>query len=101
LKPEGLEVLSEKRNPVLLGICMLVMLLNVKVYVLVKVEVLATPFIPSYLKDCSLVTMALPVDKTHCPPRRRVCRVLYTCHPFLVLLNFFTWLHQLDFPQQA
>ncbi len=41
LKPEGLEVLSKRRDPILLEVCKLVMLLNVKVYVLVKVEVLA------------------------------------------------------------
>jgi hypothetical protein len=40
LKLEGLEVLSERRNPVLLEVCMLVMLLNVKVNVLVKLKVL-------------------------------------------------------------
>ncbi len=56
---------------------------------------------PSYLKDCNLVTMALPVDTICCPWRKRVCKVRYTCRPFLVLLDFFTWLHQLDFPQQA
>jgi hypothetical protein len=45
LKPEGLEVLGKRRNPILLEACMLVMLLNVKVYVLVKVEVLAVSLI--------------------------------------------------------
>jgi hypothetical protein len=87
LKPEGLEVLIERLNAILLKICMLIMLLNVKIHVLVKIEVLAVSLI---LKDCSLVTMAFLVDTTHAPPRRRVCRVRYTCRPFLVLWNFFT-----------
>ncbi len=42
--------------------------------------------------------MALLFGRTRCPARRAVCEVLYTCRPFLVLLNFFTWLHQLDPP---
>jgi hypothetical protein len=50
LKPEGLEVLGKSRNPVLLEVCMWVMLLNVKVYVLVKVDVLAVPLIPEGLQ---------------------------------------------------
>jgi hypothetical protein len=50
LEPEVLEVLSERRNPILLEVCMLGMLLNVKVHVLVKVEVLAVPLIPEGLK---------------------------------------------------
>jgi hypothetical protein len=45
LEPEGLEVLGKRRNPVLLEVCMLVMLLNMKVDVLVKVEVLAVSFV--------------------------------------------------------
>ncbi len=45
LEPEGLEVLGKRRNPVLLEVCMLVMLLNVKVYILVKVEVLVVSFV--------------------------------------------------------
>jgi hypothetical protein len=50
LKPEGLEVLCKRRNPMLLEVCMLGMLLNVKVHVLVKVEVLAVSLIPEGLQ---------------------------------------------------
>ncbi len=66
---------------------MLVMLLNVKVHVFVKIEVFAVALIPEGLQ---LGHMAFPVETTCCPPRRRVCRVRYTCCLFLVLLNFFT-----------
>jgi hypothetical protein len=50
LKPEGFEVLRKRRNSVLLEVCMLVMLLTVKVYILVKAEVLAVPLIPKGLQ---------------------------------------------------
>jgi hypothetical protein len=43
-------VLSERRNPVLLEVCMLVMLLNVKIHLLVKIEVLAVSLIPEGLQ---------------------------------------------------
>jgi hypothetical protein len=43
LEPEGLEVIGKRRNPILLEVCMLVMLLNVNV--LVKVEVLAVSLV--------------------------------------------------------
>jgi hypothetical protein len=49
LESEGLEVFSEWCNPVLLEVCMLVMLLNVKIHVLVKIEVLAISLIPEGL----------------------------------------------------
>ncbi len=45
LEPEGLEVLGERSNPVLLEVCMLVMLLNMKMDILVKVEVLAVSLV--------------------------------------------------------
>jgi hypothetical protein len=45
LEPEGLKVLRKRCNPVLLEVCMLVMLLNVKIHVLVKIEVLAVSLI--------------------------------------------------------
>jgi hypothetical protein len=45
LDPEGLVVLGKRRNPILLEVYMLVMLLNVKVDVLVKVEVLAVSLV--------------------------------------------------------
>jgi hypothetical protein len=45
LEPEGLEVLGKRCNPVLLEVCMLVMLLNVKVDILVKVKVLAVTLV--------------------------------------------------------
>ncbi len=61
---------------------MLVMLLNVKIHVLVKLKFLQPP---SYLKDCSLVTMVFPVETSHCPPRRRVCRVPVHLSPILGL----------------
>ncbi len=57
----------------------MVMLLNVKVYILVKVEVLAVSLV---LEGLQLVTMALLVDTTCCPLRRRVCKVLYICQPW-------------------
>jgi hypothetical protein len=41
----GTKVLGERRNPVLLEVCMLVMLLNVKIHVLVKVKVLVISLI--------------------------------------------------------
>ncbi len=63
---------------------MMVILLNVKIYVLVTVEVLAVAFIPEGLQ---LGANGVPGQGL---PRRRVCRVWYTCCPFLVLLNFFT-----------
>ncbi len=50
LKPEGLEVLCKRRNLVLLEVCILVMLLNVKVHVLINVEALAVPVIPEGLQ---------------------------------------------------
>ncbi len=68
---------------------MLVMLLNVKIHVLVKIEVLAV----------SLISEGLQPGHNGVPGRdnflsakeeSRVCRVQYTCRPFLVLLNFFT-----------
>ncbi len=77
---------------------MLVMLLNMKVNKLVKVEVLAVTRIPEGL---SFVIMELSMDTTCGPPRSMVCKVQYTWHPFLVLLNFFTWLHQPDLSQQV
>jgi hypothetical protein len=45
LEPKGLEVLGKMHNPVLLEVCMLVMLLNMKVDILVKVEVLAVSLV--------------------------------------------------------
>jgi hypothetical protein len=45
LKPESLEVLGKRCNPVLLEVFMLVMLLNMKVDLLVKVEVLAVSLV--------------------------------------------------------
>ncbi len=50
LEPEGVKVLSKRRNPVLLEVCMLVMLLNVKIHVLVKAQVLAVSLIPEELQ---------------------------------------------------
>ncbi len=50
LEPEGPKVLGKRRNPVLLEVCMLVMLLNVEIQVLVKVEVLAVSLIPEGLQ---------------------------------------------------
>jgi hypothetical protein len=50
LEPEGLEVLSERHNPVLLEVWMLVMLLNMKIHILVKIEVLAISVIPEGLQ---------------------------------------------------
>ncbi len=50
LEPEGLEVLSKRHNPVLLEVCMLVMLLNMKIHVFVKVKVLAVSLIPEGLQ---------------------------------------------------
>jgi hypothetical protein len=50
LEPEGLQVLSERCNPALLEVCMLVMLFNVKIHVLVKVKVLAVSLIPEGLQ---------------------------------------------------
>ncbi len=50
LEPEGLEALSKRRNPILLEVCMLVMLLNVKVHIFVKIEVLAVALIPEGLQ---------------------------------------------------
>jgi hypothetical protein len=50
LETEGLKVLGKRRNPVLLEVCMLVMLLNMEIHVLVKVEVLAVSLIPEELQ---------------------------------------------------
>ena len=50
LEPNGLQALSQKHNTVLLEVSVLVMLLNVKVNILVKVEVLAVAFIPEGLQ---------------------------------------------------
>jgi hypothetical protein len=50
LEPESLEVLSKRRNPILLEVCMLVTLLNVKIHVPVKIEVLAVSLIPEGLQ---------------------------------------------------
>ncbi len=50
LEPEGLKVLGKRRIPVLLEVCMLVMLLNVKIHVLVKIEVLVVSLIPEGLQ---------------------------------------------------
>ncbi len=49
LEPEGLKVLGERHNPVLLEVCMLIMLLNMKIHVLVKIKVLAVSLIPEGL----------------------------------------------------
>ncbi len=51
LEPEGLKVLRKRHNPVLLEVYMLVMLLNVKVHVLVKIEVLAVSLISEGLQS--------------------------------------------------
>ncbi len=45
LEPEGLEALSKRRNPILLEVCMLVMLLDAKVHIFVKIEVLVVALI--------------------------------------------------------
>jgi hypothetical protein len=50
LEPESLKILGERRNPVLLEVCMLVMLLKVKIHVPVKVKVLAASLIPEGLQ---------------------------------------------------
>jgi hypothetical protein len=50
LEPEGLEDLSKRRNPVLLEVCMLVKLLNMKIHLLVKFKVLAFSLIPEGLQ---------------------------------------------------
>jgi hypothetical protein len=49
-KPKGLEVLSQRRNTVLLEASVLVVLFNVKIKILVKVEVFAVAFIPEGLQ---------------------------------------------------
>jgi hypothetical protein len=46
----GLEVLSQRHNTVLLEVSVLVVLLNMKLNILVKVEVLAVAFIPEGLQ---------------------------------------------------
>ncbi len=96
LELKGLEVLSQRRSTVLLEVSVLIVLLNMKIYILVKIEVLALAFIPEELQ---LGANGAPVGTTCWPPRRTVCRVWYTWHPFLDLLNFFMWLHQPDLPQ--
>ncbi len=50
LEPESLKVLGKRRNPILLEVCMLVMLLNVEIHVLVKVDVLAVSLISEGLQ---------------------------------------------------
>jgi hypothetical protein len=98
LEPEGLEILSERRNPVLLEVCMLVMLLNMKIRVLVKIEVLAVSLIPEGLQ---LGHNGAPGQHNTLSTKEKSVQGPICCCPFLILLNFFTWLHQLNFPQQA
>jgi hypothetical protein len=50
LEPVGLKVLGERCNLVLLEVCMLIMLLNVKIHVFVKIEVLAVSLISEGLQ---------------------------------------------------
>ncbi len=84
LKPENCQKLCERRNPIVLEVWILVMLLSMKVHKLIKGEVLLVTFTPEGLE----LRIALPLDTTCWPPRRTACRVLYTDCPFLVLLNF-------------
>ncbi len=84
LEPENLHVVGEGCNPVLLESCMLVVLLKVKINKLLKSKVLRSP---SYLKDLSLVIMALPVDTTRGPPGSMGCKLQNTWRTFLVLLK--------------
>jgi hypothetical protein len=46
LEPEGLKILGKRRDPVLLEVCMLVVLLNVKIHILVKIKVLVVSHVP-------------------------------------------------------
>jgi hypothetical protein len=50
LEPENHQVLYERCNPILLKVRMLVMLLDIKVHILVKVEVLLVAFVSEGLK---------------------------------------------------
>ncbi len=75
LEPDGRKVLGKTRYPILLEVCMLVMLLNVKIHVLVKVKVLAVSLIPEGLYEL-LGVRAYPWVLS-----KYVCVCLFVCPP--------------------
>jgi hypothetical protein len=91
LEPEGLEALSKRRNPILLEVCMVVMLLNVKIHILVKNEVLAVSLIPEGLqlgtngvpgRDNSLPTKEESVQgPVHLTPVLGLAKLLHVMPP--------------------
>ncbi len=82
LEPEGLEALSKRRNPILLEVCMVVMLLNVKVHILVKIEVLAVSLIP---KGLQLGTNGIPGQDNSLPTKEESVQGLVHLTPILGL----------------